>query len=142
MVTECGGGVFWNASDFEAVFVQGTYSMLKFVLPAAVLLTAWKICDKRTTNQSTSILGLSGPDQYADHEPRQVRALYILTSGLTFFLGVFSYHAFLFLHHAATSLLPSRVRRNQKVVHQVRSLGNALRWMRNRGVRVNFLSTI
>jgi hypothetical protein len=60
MVTDCGGLGAWDISDSEALFLQGSLSLLKVVIPATILFLVWRIYRTRQSEstQDTSIFSL------------------------------------------------------------------------------------
>ena len=61
MVTDCGGMRAWDMSDAEAVFLQGSLSLLMVIIPLALVLLIWKLyfSNKRSGHQNASVLNLS-----------------------------------------------------------------------------------
>jgi len=58
MITDCVGGRFWDASNAEALFVQGVFLLLKVLIPIAILVYTWKVCQTDRAHRRSSVLGL------------------------------------------------------------------------------------
>ena len=91
MITDCFGAQAWDLSDTEAIFLQGTFSLLKVMIPAAIWLFTWRLCktEREENERGVSILGLN-----VTYESRYATSrkfplpLCITTTVLTFLLGV------------------------------------------------------
>ena len=61
MVTDCFSARTWDISDTEAVFLQGTLSLLKVILPVALVFLVLRICvaNKSGAHQNISVLRLN-----------------------------------------------------------------------------------
>jgi len=61
METDCFGARTWDISDTEAVFLQGALSLLKVILPVALIFLVSRIyiANKSDAHQNISILRLN-----------------------------------------------------------------------------------
>jgi hypothetical protein len=60
MVTDCFGAREWDLSDAEAVFLQGSLSLLKVIIPLTVFFLLWRIyvTNKGSADKNISTLRL------------------------------------------------------------------------------------
>ena len=114
MVTDCTGARAWDFSDTEAVFLQGSLSLLEIMIPSAICLLLWRIyfTNKDDARQSVSILRLN--EAATDHQGSDLQIsrispltllLYIITTIATFDLGLLSILTYEFLRHLPHKLL-------------------------------------
>ena len=114
MVTDCFGTRVWSFSDTEAVFLQGSLSLLKIIIPCAICFVLWRLhtANKDIAHQSVSILGLNQSSM--EHEDADSHLskfllstwfLYVATIIVTFTLGLLSISAYEFLHYTLYKLL-------------------------------------
>jgi len=68
MITDCGGFRQWDLSDTEAIFVQGVFALVKILIPIAISVYTWKVCQRGRTHQRNTILGLEDTSQHKDLE--------------------------------------------------------------------------
>ena len=58
MITDCVGLQQWDLSDTETLFVQCVFALLKILIPVAIWVFTWKVCQTGRAHQRTSMLGL------------------------------------------------------------------------------------
>jgi hypothetical protein len=103
MVTDCFGARAFDFSDTEAVFLQGSFSLLKMIIPAAICVLLWKlyVANKDGDYRQSEILGLR-ENRSIDHSAKTkcerisllMLFLYFATAAVTFSLGLLSFHAY------------------------------------------------
>ncbi len=107
MVTDCFGARAWDFSDTEAVFLQGSLSLLKIIVPCAICLALWRLhaASKDGSRRNASILGLN--EVSTGHQEAAPRLFFIYVSIMivTFNLGLLSVLACEFLRHTLHQLL-------------------------------------
>jgi hypothetical protein len=105
MIPDCGGLQDWDLSDFEAVFLQSAFSMLKIIIPGAICFFLWRIFV--TNKKQIEVLGL-GLNQTATNGTRvkclpkfspRLLLLYSATVVVTFNAGLLFFEACEFLRH-------------------------------------------
>ena len=106
MITDC-GGTFYDMTDSELVFIATAFDMMKLVLPAAFFLFVWRayVSNKQ---QPVMFLGLEETTASAYDQPvtpRWLLALYVLTSIITFLVGVVAHKANVFLSELLTRFM-------------------------------------
>jgi hypothetical protein len=108
MVTDCGGLGFWDMSDAETVFLNGAFSLMRIIIPAAICLLIWRI---RVTNRTQSVTSL-GLDESAYSHPclsrprisRGTLLLYATTTFITFQVGLLTFKAYELLREMLSSV--------------------------------------
>ena len=96
MVTDCAGLGFWDMSDAETVFLHGTLSLMRIIIPAAICLLIWRV---RITNRPGNVLVL-GLDESTNSQmissrvSRPLLFLYATTAFITFELGLLTFRAY------------------------------------------------
>lgn len=63
MITDCFGTRQWDLSDTEAIFVQGVFELVKMLIPIAISVYTWKVCESGRPHQRTTMLGLENTSQ-------------------------------------------------------------------------------
>jgi hypothetical protein len=58
MITDCFGAQQWDLAGTEAIFVQGVSALVKILIPVAIWVYTWKVCQPERAHQRTSMLGL------------------------------------------------------------------------------------
>ena len=59
MITEdCFGSGQWDLSGTEELFVQGVFLLVKILIPIAISVYTWKVCQTDRDHRRTSLLGL------------------------------------------------------------------------------------
>jgi hypothetical protein len=115
MVTDCFGVRAGNFSATEEVFLQGSLSLLKVIVPCAICFVIRKLhtANKNSARQNISILGLNEPstevkdaDLHLSRISPFIWFLYVTTMIVTFNLGLLSVLACEFLRHTLHKLLP------------------------------------
>jgi len=74
MITDCVGAQQWDLSDTETIFVQGLFAVLKLLIPVAICVYTWKVCQTDRTHQRTSMLGLGETTSYEEEEEARIEA--------------------------------------------------------------------
>src|ERR1044072_7270338 len=106
MVTDCFGARAWDFSDTEAVFLQGSLSLLEIMIPLAICLLLWRmyVTNKDAARQSISILRLNetstdkqGSDSHCSRISPFILPLCITTTVATFNSGLLSILTYEFL---------------------------------------------
>jgi uncharacterized protein with PQ loop repeat len=114
MVTDCSGTRDWDFSDTEAVFLHGSLSLLKVIIPLAIALLLWRIyiTNKDVAHQRISILRLNetstdnqGADLQFSRTSPFILLLCITTTVVTFNLGLLSFLAYEILRQLMQKLL-------------------------------------
>lgn len=58
MITDCFGARQWDLSGTEELFVQGVFLLVKILIPIAIWVYTWKVCQTDRAHHRTSVLGL------------------------------------------------------------------------------------
>jgi hypothetical protein len=58
MITECFGAGQWDLSGTETLFVKGVFVLVKLLIPVAVSVYTWNVCQTGRTHFRTSVLKL------------------------------------------------------------------------------------
>ena len=58
MVTDCFGTQQWDLTYTEAIFVRGVFTLLKMLIPVAIWVYTWKVCQSDRAHHRGSLLGL------------------------------------------------------------------------------------
>jgi hypothetical protein len=104
----------WDFSDTEKVFLQGSISLIKVILPMAICFLLWRryVMNKAVAHRSLSILDLnddSGTDCKIDSffpaVPTLSLLLYVTVSIVTFNLGLLAVSTYDFLYGILRELL-------------------------------------
>lgn len=66
MITDCVGGQQWDLSDTETIFVQGVFALLKLLIPIAIWVYTWKVCQNGRAHHRASLLGLDKTQESSD----------------------------------------------------------------------------
>ena len=63
MISDCFGTQQWDLSDTETIFVKGVFALLKILIPIAIWVYTWKVCQSGRAHQRATILGLENTSQ-------------------------------------------------------------------------------
>ncbi len=92
MITDCFGAMAWDFADVETVFVYCTLSLMRIIIPAAIWLLTWRLCDTERSHHRgrVQVLGLdeSSPDLTDQVVSPYLLPLCIATTIFTFVLGL------------------------------------------------------
>lgn len=58
MITNCAGLGQWDISFTETIFVKNVFVLLKILIPVAICVYTWKVCQTDRDHHRTSTLGL------------------------------------------------------------------------------------
>jgi hypothetical protein len=58
MISECVGARQWDLSGTEELFVQGVVLLVKILIPMAISVYTWKVCQTDRDHRRTTVLGL------------------------------------------------------------------------------------
>lgn len=64
MITDCLGLRQWDLSRTETVFVYGVFELLEVLIPVAMWVYTWKVCQTDRAHYRTSLLGLEEKQKY------------------------------------------------------------------------------